>query len=80
VHPIQQAWAMSDNAFFDSKIHTTRLARPLGVVGLGPISAFWPFMSEDLKPLTQHIGLAFRCKAALNVNAWLQQLSKLLLG
>jgi hypothetical protein len=31
---------MSDHAFFDLKIHTTKSARPLGVKGLGPISAF----------------------------------------
>jgi hypothetical protein len=32
---------------------------------LGPISAFWPITSEDFKPLTQQIGQASRCKAAL---------------
>jgi hypothetical protein len=38
---------------------------PLGVKGLGPISAFWPITSEDFKPLTQRIGPATRCKATL---------------
>jgi hypothetical protein len=58
-------WAMSDHAFFYQKIHTTKSAWPLGVKKLGPISAFWPITSEDFKPLSQRIGLASRCKAAL---------------
>jgi hypothetical protein len=40
VHPIQRAHTMSDRAFFDKKIHTTKLAQSLGVKGLGLISAF----------------------------------------
>jgi hypothetical protein len=58
---------MSDHAFLDLKIHTTKSARPLGVKGLGPISAFWPITNEDFKPLTQRIGPASRCTAALNM-------------
>jgi hypothetical protein len=53
VHPIQRAWAMLDHAFFDIKIHITKSAWPLGVKGLGPISAFWPITSGNVKPLTQ---------------------------
>ena len=54
-------------AFFDLKIHTTKSARPLGAKGLGLILAFWPITSEVFKPLTQRIGLASRCNAALNM-------------
>jgi hypothetical protein len=49
------------------KNHTTESAWPLGVKWLGPISAFRPITSENLKPLTQQIGPTSRCKAALIV-------------
>jgi hypothetical protein len=53
------------------KNHTTKSARPLGLKGLGRIWAFWPITSEDFKPLTQQIGPASRCKAALKlVHEW----------
>jgi hypothetical protein len=51
--------------FLNEKNHTTKSARPIGVKGLGLIRAFWPITSEDFKPLTQQIGLASGCKAAL---------------
>ena len=53
---------MSEHAFFDKKIHTTKLTKPLGVKKLEMISAFWPITSEDFKPLPQRIGTASRCK------------------
>jgi hypothetical protein len=68
VHPLQRARPMSDHAFLDSKNHTTKSTWPLGVKGLVPISIFGPITSEDFKPLTQRIGLASRCKAALRTH------------
>jgi len=65
VHPIQQARAMSNHVFGDEKIYCTKFARPLGVKGLEPISRFPPIRSEDSWPLTEQIGLASTCKAAL---------------
>jgi hypothetical protein len=52
--------------FLIKKMLTTKSAPPLGGKGLGPVWAFWPITSEDLKPLTPRIGPASRCKAALN--------------
>jgi hypothetical protein len=46
----------------NSSLLHNELARPLGVKGLGPISAFWPITSKDFKPLAQGIGLASRYK------------------
>jgi hypothetical protein len=66
---IQQAWDVSWHTFFKSKNHTNKLARPLGVKGLGPIWAFWPITSEDFKPLTQRIGPASKCKAVLRATS-----------
>jgi hypothetical protein len=48
-----------------SSLLHNELARPLGVKGLGPIWAFWPITSEGIKPLTQWIGPAPRCRVAL---------------
>jgi hypothetical protein len=43
---IQEARAMSDHAFFDQIFHTTKLARPLGVKGLG---RFQPYGKSQVK-------------------------------
>jgi len=37
----------------------------LGVHGFGLILAFFVMTCEDIGPLTQQIGLAFKCKATL---------------
>jgi len=51
-------------SFLNKKIHSTKLAWPLGLKGFGPILAFCSTKSEDFGPLTQQIGLASRCRAA----------------
>jgi hypothetical protein len=52
--------------FSIKKNHATKSVRPLGVKGLRPIWAFGLITTEDFKPLTQQISMAFRCKAALS--------------
>jgi hypothetical protein len=51
VHPIQQAWAMSDHAFFDKKISYHQIDPASMCKGVGADSTFWPITSEDFKPL-----------------------------
>jgi len=58
---------MLDCVFFELKIHYTKLARPLSVKQLGPISGFCPITKEDSCPLIQQIDLASKCKTASNI-------------